>query len=435
VSSGEAGYQVRARGPVLGWALLAALFLYACFVHHGVGPPPQSAGAHWYHPRAFLFDCALLAPLLESPVRAMALLGLPALLATGVIAIAGRSAVATALAASCTLATALFLFYGVGAASVWKFFHWRGSVVIVLTALCAGFAASAPLLVESWKRRGWALRLALYLPIFLAVLALMRNATGTDPALRFAISPWPAIPVFGLEVAAAFAALAFAGVALGVGSMALARASRGGAAAAAAGIGLGLGAPALLLWIGSQAGIFPFEAGAASLCGIAAVSGLGIAAVATIRVGEPAADLRRRAGRIATAAALVAAPILAGHALSRHDYTVTRDQQARLIIDALQRYFEREEVYPDSLDELVASADLESVPEPQIGFGLLYAGGFDYQNFGISYILDFPAPRWVQCAYNPPWEDEDEGADGEEEDGDRSLGGAWSCPSAPPELW
>jgi hypothetical protein len=426
---------MRARWATLGWALLAALFLYACFVHHGVGPPPQPAAPLWYHPRAFLLDCALLAPLLESPVRAIAALGLPALFATGAIAIAGRSALATALAASCTVATALFLFYGVGAASVWKFFHWRGSVVIVLTALCAGFAASAPLLVESWKRRGWALRLALYLPIFLAVLALMRNATGTDPALRFAISPWPAIPVFGIEVAACFAALFFAGVALGVGGMALARSSAG-VAAVAAGIGLGLGVPALLLWVGSQAGMFPFQVGAASLWGIGAASALGIAAVGTIRVGEPSADLRRRAARLAAAAVLVAAPILAGHALSRHDYTVTRDQRAQVILDALQRYFEREEVYPDSLDELVASADLESVPEPQIGFGFLYAGGFDYQNFGISYVLDFPAPRWVQCAYNPPWEDEDyEGADGEEGDGDRSLGGAWSCPSAPPELW
>jgi hypothetical protein len=429
VTSGDGDGQERPRGALLGWVLLAALFLYACFVHHGAGPPPEPAAPRWYHPRAFLFDCALLAPLLESPARAMATLGLPALLATGAIAIAGRSAVATALAASCTVATALFLFYGAAAPSVWKFFHWRGSAVIVLTALCAGFAVSAPLLVESWKRRGWALGLAIYLPVFLAVLALMRNATGTDPALRFAISPWPAIPVFGLEVAASFAALAFAGIALGVGGMA--RARTGGAAAAAAGIGLGLGVPPLLVWIASHAGMFPFEAGAASFWRIGAASAVGMALAATLRLGEPSADLSRRARRIAAAAALVAAPILAGHALSRHDYTVTREHRAQEIIDALQRYFDREEIYPDSLDELVASADLESVPEPQIGFGPLYAGSFSYQSFGISYVLDFPAPRWVQCAYNPPWEDED----GEGEEGDRSLGGAWSCPSAPPELW
>lgn len=435
MTSGDGDCPARPNRALLEWALLAALFLYACFIHHGAGPPPEPAAPRWFHPRAFLFDSAPLAPLLGSPARAMATLGLPALVATGAIAIAGRSAVATALAASCTAATALFLFYGTAAPSVWKFFHWRGSVVIVLTALCAGFAVSAPLLVESWTRRRRALGLAIYLPVFLAVLALMRNATGTDPALRFAISPWPAIPVFGLEVAASFAALAFAGIALGVAGMA--RAHAGGPAAAVAGIGLGLAVPPLLVWIGSRAGVFPFEAGAASFWGIGAASAVGMALAATLRRGEkPSADLGRRARRIAAAAALVAAPILVGHVLSRHDYTVTREHRAQEIIDALQRYFEREEIYPDSLDELVASGDLESVPEPQIGFASLYAGSFSYQSFGISYVLDFPAPRWVQCAYNPPWEDEDdEGEDGEDEEGDRSLGGAWSCPSVPPELW
>ena len=63
---------------------------------------------------------------------------------------------------------------------------------------------------------------------------------------------------------------------------------------------------------------------------------------------------------------------------------------------------------------------------------------FVYQNFGESYLLEFSAPRWIQCAYNPPYrEDEgeaaEEGAAAEPDDG---MGrGEWSCPSKPPELW
>jgi hypothetical protein len=65
-----------------------------------------------------------------------------------------------------------------------------------------------------------------------------------------------------------------------------------------------------------------------------------------------------------------------------------------------------------------------------------------YQNFGINYLLEFSAPRWVQCAYNPPYLDEEDGEEEEfedeeipsEEDED-GLPGSWSCPSKPPELW
>ena len=61
--------------------------------------------------------------------------------------------------------------------------------------------------------------------------------------------------------------------------------------------------------------------------------------------------------------------------------------------------------------------------------------GFEYQGFGMSYLIQFPAPRWVQCAYTPApvYEEyeEEEYEDLEEED----LEESWSCPSHPPELW
>jgi hypothetical protein len=77
-----------------------------------------------------------------------------------------------------------------------------------------------------------------------------------------------------------------------------------------------------------------------------------------------------------------------------------------------------------------------------VGFAFLDRPQFVYQNFGINYLLEFSAPRWVQCAYNPPYFDEEDGEEEEfedeeipsEEDED-GLPGSWSCPSKPPELW
>jgi hypothetical protein len=415
------------------WIVLAVLLAYAALIHYGVGPKPNGGATHWYDPTGFLFGWEILTPLFEGPVRAVGgLSGVAAALATAV-AIRGRSAVATALAFASVIAVALFTFYGVQADFVWRFFHWRGSAVIVTTALVVGFAVAAPLLAGSWLRLARPWRIAVYLPFFLAVLAFLCNATGTDPSLRFAISPWPAVPLFGLAVGAAFAAIAFAGAALGTGALALARTRSGVAAVAlgAAGAGLGLALSALLVRAASEAGLFPFRSGDRTLAGSILGTALLLVAVAGARWSGGRAALARSARGLAVGALLVALPLATGHLRSSADYRTSRDQRAGTIIDALQVYYEREQLYPDSLQELVGSGDLESIPEPRIGFGFLYDAGFQYQNFGISYLLDFPAPGWVQCAYNPPWVDDE--ADDEEDEG--PLGGAWSCPSEPPELW
>ena len=432
MSGGEAARPTTSIGA---WVVLAVLLFYATVIHYGVGPKPDRGATHWYDPTGFLFDWAILTPLFEGPIRAIGgLSGVAAALAAAV-AIRGRSAVATALSLACVIAVALFTFYGVQADLVWRFFHWRGSAVIVTTALVVGFAVAAPLLAGSWLRLARPWRIAVYLPFFFATLAFLCNATGTDPSLRFAISPWPAVPLFGLAVGAAFAAIAFAGAALGIGALALARALSGVAAVAlgAAGIGLGLALSALLVWVASEAGIFPFRSGDRTLTGTGLGTALLLAAVAVSRSSGGRATLTRSARGLAVGALLVALPLLIGHLRSRADYHASRDQRAGTIIDALQVYYERERLYPDSLQELVDSSDLESIPEPRIGFGFLYDADFQYQNFGTSYLLDFPAPGWVQCAYNPPWVD-DEIAD-ESEDDEGPLGGAWSCPSEPPELW
>jgi hypothetical protein len=160
-------------------------------------------------------------------------------------------------------------------------------------------------------------------------------------------------------------------------------------------------------------------------------------------------------------AILLALPIFLGDFAVKHDYTVTRSRNAQQIIDALAQYFQREHSYPETLKELVTAKDLAEIPRPQVGFGRVNQV-FTYQNFGSSYILEFSAQRWMQCAYNPPWSDDSAGADegpsksaaeggsaeerppagaGEEDtdagaaSDDERVHGAWSCPTKPPELW
>ena len=86
----------------------------------------------------------------------------------------------------------------------------------------------------------------------------------------------------------------------------------------------------------------------------------------------------------------------------------------------------------------MAAGDLAATPTTRIGFAVLSDRAFTYQNFGTNYILEFSAPRWIQCAYNPPWSDgltDEEMAELEEDGEEADPGGAWSCPSKPPELW
>ena len=69
-------------------------------------------------------------------------------------------------------------------------------------------------LAASWLRLGWPLRLAWLLPVVLLVLVVERNVTGTNDSLPFAISPWPAVQVFGFEAIGTTLAALFAGTGL-----------------------------------------------------------------------------------------------------------------------------------------------------------------------------------------------------------------------------
>jgi hypothetical protein len=396
---------------------------------------------HWYTPRTFLLGVELLYPVFESLPRAMLGTALPALALAALGFALCRSAVGRGLALSAVVAVLLFTFYGVQAPFVWEFFHWRASAVLVVTALVVGFTLAAPLLAASWLRLGWGLRLLVWLPVAFGIFAFVRNATGTDESLRFAISPWPAVPVFGMEVGALFVTAWLGGTGLGLFTLARARGSR---PARIAGLALALALPALFVWIGSQQGFLPFRAGARTFLVTSAATALAIAVLVLLRRGEARATSARH---LLLGAALAGVPLVGAEALARYDYFLTREIRARRIIDALEDFLARETIYPDALEDLLKAGDLEAIPEPAIGFGFLYDAKFRYQSFGTSFILEFPAPRWVECAYTPPFDEEelDEEEMGEAEtdaeagadaadDGD-SLGEAWSCPSKPPELW
>ncbi len=415
-----------ASGAAVGfeWAFALVACAYTVVIHHGVGPAQDGIdGGHWLQPTAFLLQTEGLAFAFESLGRAFAFIGLPALAVVMAIFVAGRSAVARTLGLCCLFASLLFTFYGVAAPRPWEFFEWRGSAVLLMTAIWVGCAAGAPLLATSWLRLGTVARVATYAPIAFAAVAFIRNTTGTDPSLRFSLSPWPAATVFGIEVAGLFLAATFLGVSVATRAHAASRAQRWAAGA------LGLAIPVGVISLGATLAMFPFALGARTLLAVAGLCLLAIVAVSSFSVRGDA--VARRSRSLAVGAAMIAAPLITGQILVRSDYHITRERHAQQLIDALDQHYQRELLYPDELEELVAVGDIDAIPTPAIGFRFLGGAGFHYQSFGTSYLLDFAATRWVECAYSPPFFDDEEDDDEEDE----PLGGSWSCPAEPPELW
>lgn len=419
---------------LLGWALVAISLAYAGLIHHGVGTPGSGAIRHWWQPRGLFFTWESFDSLLAQPPLATLALAIPAFAFVVAVAVVSRSAIAATLSLAAALFAVLCCFYGLGEGrrAVWGFFGWRGSGVMALFSLALAAAALAPFLARRWLGLAWPARLIVYAPVAAAVTVAIRDVTGTDPALPFAISPWPVVSMFGLELGATGIAALFAMAGLDLAAVVLIRQRRlPGALACAA---LGLAIPVAIFGLGLGVGT----------SALALVVAAAATALWAIRDSEPQDDvasiLHPAAHSVTLGAALVALPILGGQLLVAYDYDVTRNARAQQILDALDRYHARESTYPDALDELVASKDLDLIPVPQIGFGVLEEPQFVYQNFGTNYLLEFSAPRWVQCAYNPPYpEDEDSGSaatgsDDPEETEDEGTG-SWSCPQKPPELW
>lgn len=424
MSSSSAGATwTRHAGPVLSIAALG----YVIFLHHGLGPNLSLGGQRWWMPSGFLAE---FAP--STLAVAFGLFGLIALALAWALFRTSRSAVLRWLIISQVLAVGLLVSFGIGSSRAWTFFHWRWSLSLGLLALAGGAALTAPLLAAAWsKLPGWA-RVASYGPVFLGLVAFERNVTGTNPTLPFAISPWPVVQIFGLEVVCSWLAATWLGA--GVGLTVFGRGPRSSGRSALA-VAAALAVPLCWLGFGRQFALLPFRTGAATIAAAALVVLLLFGALAwAFRESGEASSSRVRA--IMLGGLLATAPLLLGQMLTVLDYQTTREEAAPAVTDALQRFLDREGTFPDELGELVAAGDLEEIPRPRVGFLSGSGQTFDYQSFGTGYILEFSAPRWIQCAYNPPWADDlSDEERAELEADDVELGGAWSCPSKPPELW
>ncbi len=388
-TDGESG-----RSGVLGWLLALALLGYAALVYYGFGPYPTESPVPWWQPRGFLTESILLAPFGEDPAPPIAAYFVPALLLAVGAFLTTRSAILRALAVSGALATGLFLFYGLRfpGPQIWNFFGWRASGVMISMAALLGAALTAPWLTAAWLRQGWPVRLLVYLPLAAIVVLTAVSSTGTNPALRFNLSPWPVVTVFGLDLLATIAAALLACIGLALAAWRV----RG--PIAVVGVLVAAAIPGAWVSLALPGGLWM----------LAAAIAIGIVAllVSTRSAGNLTMGARSLAGYAALGAILLALPIFAGRTWAGIDYRITRDDRAQEIIDALADYYDREGYYPEELDELVEADYLDTVPDPRIGVAPFHDEGFSYQNLGSDYLLEFAAPGWTQCHYSPPWEED-----------------------------
>jgi hypothetical protein len=435
---------------IAGWCVAVAVLLYAGVIHNGVGIPPNDNASAWWHATGFLLETETVEGwtvrendegrrLYWTP--GVVYFTLPALVATiAVFALTG-SAIARTLACAALVSVPMFAFYGLtGAIRIWEFFHWRASAVFVATGLALGGVLASPVLARSWLRQKTGVKLALYLPLFAVIVSLVRHATGTDEKLLFNFSPWPAVPVLGLEIGAYTLIGLIWGVGLALGSVAI---KDRAPVLAALGLVVGLLMPSA--WFAGRFGTGELS----PLVVLLAIAGLCLMLASVSRSSNRQRTLAMRAVACLVGATLAFAPMATGRALATGDYVVNKFVKSQIVIDALARYYEEsEEGYPDELETLVDQGYLDAIPTPRLGFDFYYSSllpeslrldrfEFFYQSLGSSYVLEFTSTEWVQCAYNPPWADEDEYMeDAEDEDEyDDEEGDAWSCPNQRPELW
>jgi hypothetical protein len=404
------------------------------FLYYGLGVPPGGISTRWWHPSTFLLDWPIVGAWVDVPRLGILAAALPASLISVGVFLTTRSALTRAIALSCVFTALGFAAYGFASPMPWHFFHWRWSLVIVLSGVAMGWASASPLLAARWIERGLPTGLAIYLPVSLATAAMIRGATGTDENLPFSFSPWPAFPVFGLEGGA----YGIAGILLGLaaGTLLLARASERPAIALA-----GILCATLLpgLWFSLRFGALE----AHSFAALSLVSALLLGAAQITRSGDRCAVLQRRGLHFACGAALVAIPLISGHALATGDYASNRFFRSGIVIDALQRHIQERDSYPENLDVLVEENYLDALPQPRVGFafvsalGLAPAHQFHYSDFGSGFNLEFVATEWIQCTYTGSYyypEDEEEFDDDPEEE-EYEDSEPWNCVKDYPSLW
>jgi hypothetical protein len=427
---------------------LTAFFGLAVFYYYllGAGPTPSEVlNLEWWRPRGWALRWESLQGLAALAEEPGALRLVPVILysippAIGMIfgVRLFRSAVARVLLLALGTTLVAFAFYGHLAEGIWRFFSWRWAAVTLCMSLLVWGLILAPSLIRATLRLPMAGRIAALLVAVAAVYLPSVEITGTGwPGLR--LTPWPVIPVFGFLLIGYLIAALHAAVGLG----ALLRSSFAGPTSIAAGILLAAVLASLF-----SLGLFSEP----TLRGGIVLGLLGAAGAAVVlfsATGRPEAAAR---GRYALAAGVLGLSLIfLSDRASIRDQMVNRDETAPIVLDALDRYYEANEAYPDRLEELAPDL-IASVPNPRIGLIRHEGEEFIYTNLGDSYVLEFACAKWVQCAYSPGfgaggWGGGDPnsadpnmgGATGPDVAGGpaegRELEGAWTCDSRPPPLW
>jgi len=440
-------------------AVIAALTVFYYFFF-GAGPSPSEyvEDLPWWRPWGTALHWPPLMGLAEMARAGFPKAWLPILLGCAppvALALVGwrvlRSALGRALLVFMCAMMCVFVYYGMRAEQVWRFFEWRFPAVAASFCAVVVAIAFAPQLYEQARRLSrplaWALGLAACAGIFL----LSTEVTGTSSSMPFNISPWPIVTLFGFLLAGAQIAALVA--ATGAASWVRAR-----VAGRATGALLGAGAAVL---VAAAAGwfIFTTASGRVTLVLLALVC----AGAGALRRGELERATARGARSFA-AGALVLVVILGSAQIAASLQRRARDVTALIVLDALEAYKKDHSTYPDDLEAMVPKY-LGEIPRPQIGLIRDEDDNFTYKTFGDSYTLEFSSVLWVQCAYSPPYEfaasdpnEAEELPDVPTKDGDtpdvsapsapteddlalkatlakHGLNGSWSCPKAPPKLW
>ena len=350
------------------------------------------------------------------------------------------------------LATVCFVFYALGSASqlVWSFFHWRWSGSMRRRrGRDRGCALTAPLLAASWLR--------------LALAAARRwstcrssspcsssSATSRARTARCASRSRPGPPC---RSSASRVGAMLVGALGGVGarrSRDAPRAARRRARSARSLLLAGSRCPPAGSSLGSRR-LLPFRARSASparrarpLLVLLGVSRRSPCALEPRSASRDAARSTRAVG----APLLLGIPLVAlGADLARIDYThdARRPRAARSStrLNALPRA--RGSLPGRARRSSSRRGDLPSDPGARDRLPAVHRPGVRLPELRHSYLLEFSAPRWIQCAYNPPYvrrarraasrAASEADAQRRRADADDDRARPWSCPSKPPELW
>ena len=441
-------------------ALVLAVFYYY-FLGAGPGPSELPEDLEWWRPKGWLMRWDLMLGMAEmadgegaSSLAPVLLFCIPplAMLVTGLYLF--RAALARTIVVWLSVMLCVVTYYGVSAERVWRFFEWRFVAVAASFVAILASALFAPSLLRSLLRIPRTIAALLLLALFAGIFVLQTEITGTNPDMRFNISPWPVITVFGML----FTGYMLAAFHLSAGAGLWLSSKLPGAGGVAAGAVVAAGLAAL------GAGLIFTEPPVSRLVTfgiIAAVYMVLARRLASEETPVPASALSRIAAGL-----MIVAMIGASDRVAISNQVTARDSTARTVLLALEEYKKSKAEYPDRLAELVPDF-LNAIPKPQIGLIRQDSDEFDYSSFGDSYALEFASVYWVQCAYSPPYEfatyDEDEEEEAEEEDRremdfdedvdvaarvesddektaneslrNAGLAGSWNCPREPPKIW